>query len=368
MTKRIKWIDCAKAVAIIAVLTDHCYGILYKNKLILQLSYFSVSLFVLLSGVSVWISDAYEEKTLRKQIKKAGRIYAQYAIATFLLLTSSRHFFDLKNYILYLLNFSIADTFYYLVFFLQLTIIAPGLLMWCKYCNMQRLKYIWHMLTVLLLCYISSVCIRFTNILPVYGGGQYLFGGTYLILYYTGILLGSLNVFINSRRKRIFILGGSLSAAVIWGLMGVRGKLPFDRWLFAYWGEGYNPPSIRLMIYALIMLFLLYSLFATLNENENRIWKIVLKLLSVIGKYTLYIFMYHLWIRDRIVTYFPEVMEMNIWITRIAVFIPMLLFPVGGVVLIQIIIGRIGLIKKDSEYVLFRKCISADGEMEREDT
>lgn len=59
---RIKWIDCAKAVAIIAVVLDHCNGLLYTNALIAQSSYFSVSLFVLLSGMSANLSSSNRKK------------------------------------------------------------------------------------------------------------------------------------------------------------------------------------------------------------------------------------------------------------------------------------------------------------------
>ena len=45
--QRIKWIDCAKTVAIIGVLIDHNNGLLYTNQVIAKGSYFGVSLFIL---------------------------------------------------------------------------------------------------------------------------------------------------------------------------------------------------------------------------------------------------------------------------------------------------------------------------------
>lgn len=54
--KRIVWIDCAKMVAICAVVLDHSYGTLYSNSILGKLTYFSVGLFVLLLGVSSFIS------------------------------------------------------------------------------------------------------------------------------------------------------------------------------------------------------------------------------------------------------------------------------------------------------------------------
>lgn len=59
-TNRSCWIDMAKLMAIIAVLIDHTRG-LYENLKIAFFSYYSVSLFILLMGVTnYW---AYERHT-----------------------------------------------------------------------------------------------------------------------------------------------------------------------------------------------------------------------------------------------------------------------------------------------------------------
>lgn len=55
--KQIEWINGAKFVAILAVLVDHTYGILYNNPDIAKATYFSVALFVLLSGMTSYLSD-----------------------------------------------------------------------------------------------------------------------------------------------------------------------------------------------------------------------------------------------------------------------------------------------------------------------
>ena len=53
---RITWINCAKCVAILAVLVDHTYQRLYDNQDISKLSYFSVSMFILLAGMTTYMS------------------------------------------------------------------------------------------------------------------------------------------------------------------------------------------------------------------------------------------------------------------------------------------------------------------------
>lgn len=115
--ERIKWIDCAKAVAIVGVVIDHCNGVLYKSPLIAQASYFAVSLFVILSGISAVYSISNKAIDYKYQFKRVENLYLKYAVATFLLLIWYYHFFDLKTYITYLLNFSIEGAYYFLLFF-----------------------------------------------------------------------------------------------------------------------------------------------------------------------------------------------------------------------------------------------------------
>ncbi len=52
--QRIKWIDCAKTVAIIGVLIDHNNRLLYTNQTIAKASYFAVCLFVILAGITAF--------------------------------------------------------------------------------------------------------------------------------------------------------------------------------------------------------------------------------------------------------------------------------------------------------------------------
>jgi len=332
---RIKWIDCAKAIAIIAVAVDHCQGVLYTNQLVAYASYFSVSLFILLSGISTWISDEKTNKKRNKSVEKIKKLCMQYAIATLILYIVYTKSFDLRTYVSYLLNFSITGPYYFFVFFIQLTMITPILLVWCKFCNRYGTRYILQIVTLLFLGYVSSVCIRFTYILPVHGGGQYLFGGTYLILYYIGIWLGSMHIFDINHNKKVIVLVCSVMCWVFWWLMMAYGKLPFDSYMSTYWGEGFNPPSIQFMIFSVITLALLYSLFSLLEESRNGYLQRLVKCFSTLGEYTLYIFMYHLLVKDMIMTYFPIVNSWNIWVKRLVIFVPMIILPVLGIILVR---------------------------------
>ena len=63
------------------------------------------------------------------------------------------------------------------------------------------------------------------------------------------------------------------------------------------------------MVFAVITLFLFFSLFAAMEEWTWKPVKRVVNFFSKVGKNTLYIFMYHLLVRDIIISYIPITVE-----------------------------------------------------------
>lgn len=178
--KRIEWIDCAKFIAIIAVATDHCNGFLYTKPLIANASYYSVSLFVLLSGIATWIVyEKGKDISFAAQFKKVIKILGAYALATFIVLCIMQRRFDLKTYLNYLIGFNIQGPYYYIVFFIQLIMISPVLVNWCRFVNNRKYKWVIQLGTLGFLGWFAYISINYTYILPVHGGGQYL-GGRYI--------------------------------------------------------------------------------------------------------------------------------------------------------------------------------------------
>lgn len=180
ISKRVNWIDCAKAIAIFAVIIDHCNGTLYTNPQIAQASYYSVSLFILLAGISAGLSfkEMDYSKEINKSLKKIKNLFIHYAIATFIVTCFSNKFFDLNTYLSNLINFSAAGPYYYFVFFFQLIVISSFLVRWCRWC--EKKGNIWHILTLVILGGGAAVTINYTYIITVHGGGKFL-GGGYLL-------------------------------------------------------------------------------------------------------------------------------------------------------------------------------------------
>lgn len=70
LSKRVYWVDVAKLLAVVAVIMDHTYGILYSNERVAYASYYSVSLFILMMGVTSYWSYSKNDKGVSEKIKK----------------------------------------------------------------------------------------------------------------------------------------------------------------------------------------------------------------------------------------------------------------------------------------------------------
>lgn len=236
--------------------------------------------------------------------------------------------FDLKTYLLYIVNFNIQPPYYYLVFYIQLLVVAPIFANWCRFVNSNKYKWVLHLGTLGFLGWFAYVSIRCTFILPVHGGGQFLGGGTYVILYYLGMVLMSNGVFSKSVKRRLIIVVFGFGLCIIWVWQMSKGILPFDVCMSPYWGDGFNPPSVNFMVYALIILFISYSVFSLVCEhNLFIVLRRFMNACSFIGRNTLYVWLYHLYVISFLANRFPSLGERNLLI-RLLALIGIITFPV----------------------------------------
>ena len=80
--ERTKWVDVAKFMAIIAVMIDHTNGLLYTNQHVAYFSYYSVSLFIVVMGMTTMWSYRKGGNLFQKVRKKCLGIIRPYIIAT----------------------------------------------------------------------------------------------------------------------------------------------------------------------------------------------------------------------------------------------------------------------------------------------
>ena len=289
--QKIKWLNCARFIAMTMVIIDHTKALLYKNDNISIFSFFSVSLFILISGMLSYASNEKHNLTWYQTFFRASRnIIITYLIANVFYLIAIEHYFDLKLYLKYIFNFNISEPFYYVIVYLQLMLISK-----CLYNVLKKNKGKYLIvkdflveIVVLIICYFTT---NYTNILNIYGGGGVLFGGTFLFIFSLGMLIAKYKLFNTiTLKKSITTSIISLILGILWFNVEIHyhflldSKIPF--------GTGINPPSITLTIMALIMLSLSFGIFTLFEFCEKTKW--ITNLTSWMGEHTLYIFLYHI--------------------------------------------------------------------------
>ncbi len=319
----IKWINFAKLTAILAVLIDHSEMILYSNGGISMATYFSVTLFVFISGMMLYKSvTGHNLGYLNTVSKNLKRILPAYMLAVFIYQLAYTGFFDFTTYLGYLINFNICGHFYYVAVYIQLTLIGWVLVRTISNISCKYSVLIEAAVGILILA-VSSYTTLHTNVLYIYGGGGKLFGGTYLFIFYLGMFAMKHNIFgkINFTTAMILTII-SLACTVIWWKFecinhySLDAKLPF--------GEGINPPSVSTTVMMLCVAIFCFS-FITVLENITKLTAIV-DFMSKLGRHTLYIFLYHRIVLDKFLV--PMVNIGNIWIKRIIFMLLMISVPV----------------------------------------
>ncbi len=337
-TKRTYWIDVAKFMAIIGVMIDHTNGLLYKSQKIAYFSYYSVSLFILMMGVtSYWSYSRYNESIINKVGKSCWKIIRPYLVASFIYSIFSDRQFHFGNYLTRVTHFNASGPFYYVLLYLQLLFLVPVLYLILKYADRFKYGVAVEIIGLIVVLFISSLTTNYSNILDIYGGGGKLFGATYLILLYLGMLFGkhyrklSVN---NIMLVILFIV--SITLTVLWLNFIYVDKCQIDT--YVPYGEGFSPASISFGLYAILMACTIFLLEKVLNFNTHLIK--VFEIISVLGRHTLYMFLYHRIILGILAR--TGIIISNIWVMRIVYFTCM----IGGSIIIEIVLEKIHVILK----------------------
>ena len=331
--ERIVWVDCLKLFACLAVYVDHTSGFLYFNPYILYASYFSVPVFIFLSGMTGYGSNSkhVSEPYLEDMRRRLLRIVIPYAIATAFYVVYIYRMFDLKTYILSLLRFDISAPFYFLVFYIQLVMIGRGLYKLIQWTG-KRTYFQWiYLFEIFVFVLFAALMMRYTYVLPVHGGGKYLFGGTYLVVYFLGMIFGKYcKRLVWGGKLSCIVCACSIALSVLWVIFMVKDQFQIDARLM-YFGA-VNPPGFTLVLYTGMIILAGWSLDGAIRSSQNIILNKLWKWISRGGKYSLYVYLFHL--------LFLSIFQrkggyiQNIWMKRIACS----LFVFGGCYIIGVMI------------------------------
>jgi hypothetical protein len=323
--KQMDWINIGKFIAILGVIVDYNPS---TSNAVRILSYFSVSLFILLAGVTSYYSclNHYSKKGIKETLRRVSRIFIPYAAATAIYQLFNHRFLDFGLFWDNLIHFNASLPFYFVLFYMELVFISPVLFEVIYIINSKCKKVphniLTHIIMVIGFAGISALTIRYTLFPGVTAGSAFLFGGTYLILFYTGMVFASHDDFKPKTKPTAAIPVFIFSAGVFaWINFLVRNRFNLDT-NFPF-GYGKNPPGISLMIHALLIFALIFSLSNLLHLYRNEILMKVQKFISHIGYYSLYIFLYHfavLKLARNLISQEGIVKEILIYIS--AVFVP----------------------------------------------
>lgn len=220
-----------------------------------------------------------------------------------------------------------------MLLYLQLLLISPVIFLLIKPTDKFKVfkRIITRILIGVAIVLFAAVATNHSNIMDVYGG--ILFGGTYLILLYTGMLAGRRQV--NKKRATIhgYVCEGAYVLITIGiGLFVSKDKFAIDK--FFPFGDAKNPPGISLMIYAMGVMGSIYFLTKWLMKLNNRMLHSALNVLDYVGRHTLYIFLYHK-ILQKVLVYLWRTIDIedNIWFKSVVFYCVM----IGGFILMEMI-------------------------------
>lgn len=340
-TQRAYWVDFAKLIAILAVLTDHTSGILYANQRVTIYSYFSVNVFIIIMGVtSYWSYSKYTGNIPTKVLQGCWKILRPYIIATFVYGILIDNHFNFLLFLNRLVHFSASEPFYFVLLYIQLLFVVPLFYYFLLKTSTSKYECVLELLALFIVLIVSGLTTTFTNILDVWGGGGKLFGGTYLILLYIGMLFGK---HLNQLKFQRFSFAAIVFLFIIivtiaWANYFARNPFQLDSHFTGLFGYGLNPPSISLIIYAILvtltvrMLDIIAHFIPIASKTVSKV--------ALLGKHTLYIFLYHRIFLDFFIprmSYRTRLVISNIWFLRLFYFVCM----IGGSIIIEFVFEKV---------------------------
>lgn len=315
---KVVWIDCARFLAIVAVLIDHTKGILYASEAVQHVFFFSVTVFFFLAGMTSFYSlqkRREEETVVGWVVRRLFRIIIPYLVAVAVCQYVRGGFtWSLWAYISWVIRFDLEGQFYFVLIYLQLILISPALYLITVYVGRGRLHLLRRGLYLAAVWILSVLCVQDTFILNTYGAGKYLFGGTYLFLFALGMTAAQMEkekADLARRKdekeeKKNAVLMLCLAVCCYTAALAfmLKDRFALDQRLFD-WELRVNPPGITLCVYSLTILFLVRAFCNLMCHMKSRMLDRLAHAAAWLGGYTLYVFLYHMLILEGLLLNLP---------------------------------------------------------------
>ena len=294
-----------KAVGIWMVLINHSHNYVYSTELLFKLSRSCVQILLFCAGIntflklrSVFVKDVTDRSISSLLWKwfwwpRFKSIFVPYIVfnAGFLFLWKKK--IDFKTMWQYVMEFNISNPVYFIPVFIELIFIAPLI-----YYLILRFDTKWGHFALGLIS--LPVCIWFashTYMLPIYGAGQYFVGATYGWVFILGMLFGNRLCKNQTKYYSVFSAILPIGLLTIWGAtlkIFPDAHTKFER---LFLNIGGNPPGPDSLVEGFLMIWVIFTVASFADRKFGDCLVHVLAPLISCGKNSLYIFLWHMFIK-----------------------------------------------------------------------
>lgn len=261
---------------------NHIYGATYfDNYRVLLYTAFSVTLFTLVSGVTsaIDMERGFEIKTYL--VSRIKRVIIPYIIASIICILFQYKLLNINILFKNLIAFSASPPYYFILFYIQLIIVAPYIYIMFQKTQQQKVLQI----ILLIGAYFTGILFnKYTYIEGTMGGSSHLLGGSYFFAFVFGMWFYLNRNYFSKKIVRVSM-----------GLIGTIGIILMDKldWIVASWS---NPPNKYAVFYTLCIFALIYVIFEGIDnflKEESEVRKVLKKVFEP-GSKSLYVFLYHM--------------------------------------------------------------------------
>lgn len=328
--KKVAWLYQLRAIAIFAVVVCHQQKVLHTSETIQMITLYSVTTLIFLMGITQAFSLKKHASVFKNRkicsvmLEKMLPVLGSYIVVTIAYLMQAGMFVGYKYEILavHLLNFSAAGPLYFVEYYIWLTLVSPIIFVLIKAINIKnhKIKILEYVLIVVVFFVIGYVCM----------GKLEFLGGSFLSVYAAGMIWGYEGISMGLKRISfpvgcMALVLGFFSTKMFYAnkLRGGGELIGIDKLVPKL---SMRPPNLSIILYSAGIIIVGSIILDIINRKcQWKLFQYILKLLEVIGTYSLDIFLWHLFIQRFLINNF--VFE-NIWIKRCVFYFCMIIIPI----------------------------------------
>lgn len=283
------WINVAKAFSAGGVVLQHVEGYAYTDIDIFYSVWWAVALFVMIGGYNAMLS--YENRGVVIVKKRIKEIVVPYLFATAVYVFYNNQFLNATKLLSHLIHFDATGPLYYVAVYIQLVLATPilcGIVQWCEEKNVV-FRYMTAWLSILAVCYVTT---HLTNIFDIALGGGSLFAGPWLSFWFLGMFVKRCSWKIGKKNYRIAVSTLNTGLILLWQYFFVN-----QGWNLIL-KPMFNGNQVRMTwanaLETVLLFFWFKEVVGGIEIVSGEMGKKVLKPFDLMGRHTLYIFLYHM--------------------------------------------------------------------------